>query len=453
MQDQLASLPHILNFYDAILTPVYFLLLLIWVIRWKKKHFNNSPLKKYIVPAFLIKIVCCILLAFLYEFYYGFGDPHNYYTGAVEIWNATKANPLYGLELVFKPIDKCSPAAQEFATHMSMPAFSSGVVSMFKISGFIGIFCFGTYLPIALVFTLLSFIGSWKIFTVFAEEFPHQSKKIAITCLFIPSFVFWSTNILKDPLCIFGLGLCVSALHNFIKGRFSLFILFQMFAGAFIILTLKSYIFYIFLAAGLFAVYIRWISNSKSKYKFFIKSGFWVILISLTAWMISQRDYLVEMVYVNSMKTILVVQNVQKDEGGSVYVLSNIDYNSFTGIIRSYLQSLNVALFRPYPWETSSIIVLANALESFIVMLITFYLLIKLKITGFFTFAFKNSMLTFALIFTLLLAPLAGLISFNFGTLVRYKTPVVPFYYTYLSLLYYKSKEKKHLLHSVREKV
>jgi hypothetical protein len=452
MQDQLASLPHILNFYDAILTPVYILLLLFWVMRWKKKNYSNSPLKKYIIPAFLVKVVCCILLAFLYEFYYGFGDPHNYYTGAVEIWNAAKANPIYGLELVFKPIDKCSQAAQEFATHISMPAFSPGIVSMFKISGFIGLFCFGTYLPIALVFTLLSFIGSWKIFTAFAEEFPHHLKKIAITCLFIPSFIFWSTNILKDPLCIFGLGLCVSALHNFLKGRFSLFILFEMFAGAFIILALKDYIFYIFFAAGLFAVYIRWILNSKSKYKFFIKCGFWVTLILLTTVIISQRDYLVEIFYVNSMNTIMVVQNVQKDEGGSVYVLSNIDYSSFTGIIRTYLQSLNVALFRPYFWEASSVIVLANALESFIVMLVTLYLLLKLKITGFFTFAFQNSILTFALIFTLLLAPLAGLISFNFGTLVRYKTPVVPFYYTYLILLYYKSKKEKSITEKSKEK-
>ena len=70
---------------------------------------------------------------------------------------------------------------------------------------------------------------------------------------------------------------------------------------------------------------------------------------------------------------------------------------------------------------------------------------------GFFTFAFKNRILTFALIFTLILAPLAGLVSFNFGTLVRYKTPVVPFYYTYLVLLYYKAKEKNRICKKAKQ--
>ncbi|MDN3658341.1 hypothetical protein QWZ08_21990 [Ferruginibacter paludis] len=149
------------------------------------------------------------------------------------------------------------------------------------------------------------------------------------------------------------------------------------------------------------------------------------------------------------MNEVLFIQNSQKNQGGSVYVLSNVDDFSFWGIIKTYFSSLTVALFRPYIWEIPNLIATANALESLLVFIFTFYLLIKLKITGFFSAAFKNRILTFSLIFTLLLAPLAGLVSFNFGTLVRYKAPVVPFYYTYLILLYYtvlphkKVKEKE----------
>ncbi len=439
----MSALPHILSFYDLILTPIYFLILLAWIIFWKKKYYHDSPYKKYILPAFVIKVICCILLALLYEFYYGFGDPHNYYTGAVEIWNATKENPLYGLDLVFKPINQYSLAEQEFATHISYPAFSVEIVNIFKVSGFIGMFCFGTYLPIALFISFLSFIGSWKIFIVFAEEFPTYYKQIALTCLFVPSFVFWSTNILKDPLCIYGLGLSVSALYNLMKRRYSFLIILQMFAGAFVMFSLKKYIFFIFCIAGFFSVGVHLISNSTSK--FLMRLGVFFLLLLLTIWWVSQKDYLFEIFSFGIMQTVTAVQNVQKDQGGSVYVITNVDSGNFFGIIRTYLQSLNVALFRPYFWESSSAIVFANALESFVVLLFTVYLLIKSKIIGFFTFAFKNRVLTFALVFTLLLAPLAGLISFNFGTLVRYKAPVVPFYYTYLILLYYKTKEKANV--------
>jgi hypothetical protein len=123
--------------------------------------------------------------------------------------------------------------------------------------------------------------------------------------------------------------------------------------------------------------------------------------------------------------------------------LPNVEDLSFLGVIKTYLRSINVALFRPYLWEIPNVIGFANAFESFVVLLCTFYLLLKVNIIGFFTFAFKNRILTLAFIFTLLLAPLAGLVSFNFGTLVRYKAPFVPFYYTYLVLLYYKTKERK----------
>lgn len=439
----MSALPHILSFYDLILTPIYFLILLAWIIFWKNKYYHDSPYKKYILPAFVIKVICCVLLALLYEFYYGFGDPHNYYTGAVEIWNATKENPLYGLDLVFKPINQYSLAEQEFATHISYPAFSVEIVNIFKVSGFIGMFCFGTYLPIALFISFLSFIGSWKIFIVFTEEFPTYYKQIALTCLFVPSFVFWSTNILKDPLCIYGLGLCVSALYNLMKRRYSFLIILQMFAGAFVMFSLKKYIFFIFCIAGFFSVGVHLISNSTSK--FLMRLGVFLVLLLLTIWGVSQKDYLFEIFSFGIMQTVTAVQNVQKDQGGSVYVITNVDSGNFFGIIRTYLQSLNVALFRPYFWESSSAIVFANALESFVVLLFTVYLLIKSKIIGFFTFAFKNRVLTFALVFTLLLAPLAGLISFNFGTLVRYRAPVVPFYYTYLILLYYKTKEKPNV--------
>ena len=444
----MVTLSHILSYQDIVLTPIYFLLLLLWVIRWKKKHFYNSPFKKYIIPAFVLKCVCCILLAFLYEFYYGYSDSHNYYTGAVEIWNAAKVNPLYGLELVFKPIEKWSPAAQEFAVQMSYPGFVQATMNMFKISGFIGMFCFGTYLPIALIFTLLSFIGSWKIFIVFVEEFPTHYKKIALTCLFAPSFIFWGTNVMKDPLCIFGLGLCVNSLYNLIRGRLNFFILLEMIAGALFMFAFKSYIFYIFCFAGLCSIYINIITNSKVKFKIMVRLMMLAVLVLITILAIWQRNYLSESFTSEFMHEVMIIQNVQKDAGGSAYVLSNVDDYSFFGIIKTYLSSLNVALFRPYLWETPNLIAFANALESFVVLVFSFYLLIKLKIIGFFTFAFKNRILTFALIFTLLLAPLAGLVSFNFGTLVRYKTPVVPFYYTYLILLYYKTKEKKSYLNN-----
>lgn len=441
----MGTLTHILSYYDALLTPFYFLVLLLWVIRWKKKNYADSPVNKYIIPAFVIKSICCVLLAFLYEFYYGYSDAHTYYTGAVEIWNATKQNPLYGLALVFKPFEACPPAALEFGSYISNPIFAGPIVNIFKTAGFIGMFCFGTYLPIALFISLLCFIGSWKIFMVFYEEFPTYYKKMAITCLFAPSFIFWGTNIMKDPLSIFGLGLAFSGLYNLMKGRFSLFILTELVGGGLIMLAFKSYIFYIFLIAGCCSIYVHLMTSFSARSKILIKLMMLIVLIFSISITFTFRGNLAEIFSNGFMNDVTFIQNSQKEQGGSIYVLSNVDDFSFFGIIRTYFNSLNVALFRPYLWEVPNLIAFANALESFIVLIFSFYLLFKLKIAGFFSFVFKNRVLSFALIFTLILAPLAGLVSFNFGTLVRYKAPAVPFYYTYLLILYYKCKEKNVL--------
>lgn len=434
-----------LTYKDTYLAPIYFILLLLWVIWWKNKYYKNSPVKKYIIPAFILKCICCFLLAFLFEYYYGYSDSANYFQGAKEIWSATIRNPFYGLELVFKSFENCSYEAQQFSPRLGESIYAASLKNMYKISGFIGMFCFGSYLPIALIMTLLSFIGSWKIYIVFVKEFPAYYNKLALTCLFTPSFLLWTTNIMKEPLCIFGLGICVSALYNLMKGKFTFFIILEMFVGAYIMLSFKSYIFYLFCFAAFWSLYVSFATTVKKQYQILIKLIMVFMLLVLSFLAIANSNFLVDIFSSNFVNDVTFIQNVQIDAGGSVYTLPNVDDSSLFGIFRTYFNSLNVALFRPFLWETPNIIAVSNALESFAILLITLYLLIKLKFTGFFKRAFKNRILTFSIVFTLLIAPLAGLVSFNFGTLVRYKTPMVPFYYTFLMLLYYETKDKNKI--------
>lgn len=434
------TLPYLLSYYDIILGPIYFLILLGGIIIWRNYYYKNSPLKKYIVPFFIAKIIGCVFVALLYNFYYGYSDAHGYYTSSSEIWNAAKANPLYALEIIFLPLENCSKEALSFL-YLTSSNQVAEVVNTYKFSGFIGLFSFGTYMPMALIFTFLSFVGTWKIFLVFCKEFPTQHKKIAIACLFAPSALAWGGNVMKDPLCIFGLGLCFSGFFYLLKGRFTITNIIAILFGAFILLSLKGYIFYFFCVGVIGASYNKWINGLKSAKKIMK----FIILIVIAGIIIE--------IFINAsqiQETLAAefkggyfeaVQNVQGSVvGASTYILPDVNDFSLWGIFKTYILSLNVALFRPYLWEIPNPIAILNALESTIIMVLTFYLLIRFKIKGFFLFAKENPILLFSLLFTLALAPLAGFISFNFGTLSRYKIPVLPFYYTYLVLLYQKAK-------------
>jgi hypothetical protein len=163
-------------------------------------------------------------------------------------------------------------------------------------------------------------------------------------------------------------------------------------------------------------------------------------------WAYSNIQFLGNLVFDNFTGSAISIQNAQAalaEDGASGYSIPSVTDFSPWGIVRTYLLSLNVALFRPYIWEVRNPLMLLNALESLSVLLLTIYLLVKTKVTGFFKFSLKNSLLFFALVFSLLMAPLAGFVSFNFGTLVRYKFPAVPLFYTYLLLLYSVLNKKK----------
>lgn len=434
-----------LTYYDALLAPLYFILILILLIRWKRKHYSNTLIGKYIIPCFILKSFCCIFLALVFNFYYGGGDMFTYFKFSQEIWNATKANPLLGLELIFKPLENCSLEAQKYAEQLATVSQPYSSTFLIRIAGFLSMFCFGTYLPIALFFSLLAFLGTWKIFLVFYNQYPTFYKPIALGCLFAPSALLWGTNLLKDPLCMFALGLCVSGMYAIIKKKMKIMHIAEIFIGAAILSIVKDYLFYILIAATIITLIVLFKSRNVLINITFRLLTF-VVIIAGTSWIYLNIGKVGESVYTNFTSSTQTIQNVQAsliEEGASGYILPGINDFSAAGIFRTYLLSINVALFRPYLWEVTNPLMLLSALESFLILLLFVYLLIKTKFTGFFKFAVQNPVVFFALLFSLLLAPLAGFVSFNFGTLARYKFPMVPFLYTYLLVLYADLKQKK----------
>jgi hypothetical protein len=433
-----------LTFYDAILTPLYFLLILALLILWKRKYYNGSLVAKYIVPCFILKSFCCVFLACIYHFYYGYSDSQTYFNGSQEIWHAAKENPLYALELIFKPIEKCSFGAQKYAIQLVNPIHSISTLTLFRIAGFIGLFCFGTYLPIALLFSLIAFLGTWRIFKIFYNLYPAYHKSIALGCLFAPSVLLWGTNILKDPICMYALALCVSSVFSITKKRLQLINIIEFSLGSIILFFIKDYILYIFLTSA----FITFFTMYKSEYpvvRILFRFFTFVTLVASIVLAYKNIQVLGNLIFTNFTGSAINIQNSQAslaEDGASAYIIPDVTDFSVLGIVKTYLLSLNVALFRPYLWEVRNPLMLLNALESFSVLVLTAFLLFKTKIIGFFKFSLKHSFLVFALIFTFLMCPLAGFVSFNFGTLVRYKFPAVPLFYTYLMLVYTTIKNK-----------
>jgi hypothetical protein len=127
---------------------------------------------------------------------------------------------------------------------------------------------------------------------------------------------------------------------------------------------------------------------------------------------------------------------------GSRYSLGEFD-GTFTSILMLSPQAVNVALFRPYLWEVKNPLMLLSALESFVILMFTIYVLFVRRQVLFKMLV--NPHVVFCLVFSITFAFAVGLSTFNFGTLARYKIPLLPFYIMALSLMMDYSKSDKKL--------
>ncbi len=137
-------------------------------------------------------------------------------------------------------------------------------------------------------------------------------------------------------------------------------------------------------------------------------------------------------------------RNWHNELGGSSYDLGEIEFTTI-GVISKVPSSINVTLFRPYPWEAKNVMSLINSLESLFLFIFTIFVLIKVGFINFFRIISKNSFVLGGLIFSLFFAFVIGFSSYNFGALSRFKIPLMPIYLFVLYFAYLSKKNKENL--------
>lgn len=434
--------PYLLDIKDLFLTPLYILLLYFFIRRWKNRHYKELPFGKFIIPAVSVRMIGCVFLVLLYNYYYGYGDTYGYYTGAKEIWDAFFINPKFSIQILGKSPDNYSPFLQSITPYMSYTGFSHSTYLMSKIPGIISFFSFGSYFPIALFFCLFSFWGTWLIYLVLVDLYPHLYKVLAISTLFVPSVVIWTNGILKEPLCMLGLGICFYSFYHLLKGSGRKKYLLYFVSGAVILLMIKNYIFFAFAGSALLWYYKSFFSSKRSgPSKFFARFILAIVFVSAGIYLIVNSGEIIDGVLADTFKKTEFLQNamtkLNEDSGGSGYVIPTATDFSFFGIVQSFFSSLNVALFRPYIWECTSVFMLMNFFESFVTFLLVLLVFFKVGIIQSVKRINHSPVLLFCFVFSIVMATMSGFISFNFGTLIRYKTPFLPFFFSLLLILLY----------------
>jgi hypothetical protein len=143
---------------------------------------------------------------------------------------------------------------------------------------------------------------------------------------------------------------------------------------------------------------------------------------------------------------ISTIQNTQQwhsqiSEEGRSYSLGEIEY-TVTGILSKSIFAIQIALFEPYIWNADGPFLLASALENIVILVLSLQTLLatRSKIANYIN---NNPYLTYGLTFSFILAFIIGFTTYNYGALVRYKIPLIPFFLSSLIILLDIAKKKK----------
>lgn len=444
-----------ITWLDYVLLPFYIGIIYIFAYNFRNTHYPpGHPWRPFFIPGLTVKIGGAIFIGLIYQYYYGGGDTVHYFEHAQVINSAFWDSPIKWLNLVFHNADWYSGEYSEYVSRLywytTLNNYAVGAVA-----AVLGLLTLDTFLPTSVLFAAVSFTGMWAMFRTFAKQYPLIVRRIALVTLFIPSTFVWGSGIFKDTLCMFGLGwLLYSTYYLILQRSFNLKTVLLGLIGFYLLYTIKLYILVAFVPALLFWLFISYSSRIRSGAVRFITgltlSG--VVIGSIV--LISDRltkelgQYSVESIVATSTITREYIYGASGEQGSS-YDIGTID-PSVTGMLSKAPQAINVALFRPYLWESRKPIVLANAIEAFLFLFVTLRVIFTVGFSNIGKAVSTDPNIQFCLIFTLIFAFAVGISSGNFGALSRYRIPCLPMYGLALVLIYYKYKPADKPIISLR---
>ena len=413
------------NTVDFIVVPII-LLLLIFILSFIKKK-QPLLLQEYFLKGFYLRVLGSFTISFVYQYIYGYGDTFGYYhiTQVISLFFFRDFGAW--IDIIFYNSNGDNPnvlKCLELLNTGDNPI--TGVIFVIpenviicKLASVFNIICYNSYIGIALFFGTLSFLGCWYIFKTFVHIFPGYEKRFALLCLYLPSLWFWGNGILKDPVCIFGLGILF---YNFFVQKGSLlkravFI----FLGILILVNIKSYIFYAFLMSALISLIVTNFRNFNIIGKilsFLITAIALVLIYPLLSEFVSKSFEDIAM----QSQFYIEQYSITAAEGDSS-IIPTFD-PSVLGFLKLSLQGLVTVYLRPFPWELNKIIYLLLIIENVFLYKIIFE---KIKI-GPVDFKKNHKYLTnFSILFFIFLGIIIGVTAFNLGTTARYRVPALPF--------------------------
>lgn len=430
--------------------PIYigFIILIAAMIRSRFEH----PLdKKYFMLGLYAKLFGAVAFALIYVYNYGGGDTINYWYSARCLINLHNENSDAFWHLMRGSME--SQYISAFTSETGYPLYRHDPQA-FAVNRFMVPFVWlgaKRFLLATVVLSFFMYLVIFRFYRFLSRLYPEHRQIAAIAVLFVPSVLIWSSGILKDSLTFAFALLTVVALFNlFVKPQQWLRYLLYFAFSAFIIVSIKPYIFYALLAAAFVWLLAAYTLRIKSSFvRVFVMPLLAILFVAAGLFAFARLGTAVGGEYssIDAMaKQAAVIQN---DLTQDYYGDNSFDIGGFEptvgGMLSKSPQAVLAGLYRPFIWEAGNILMIFSGLENAILLLLTVFIILRVGILQFIRQLSKEPFLIFALVFAVVLAFFIGLTTANFGALVRYRIPLLPFFVFMLLFVYQTKRRQKSL--------
>lgn len=373
--------------------------------------------KAVFITAIFIKIVCGILLGWLYWGYYGgTGDTLYFFDQAGKLYNYFQIGQVsfaewFGFQEIHLTMEELS-AQTEPRTYF----FVRWLSYLFALTQ-------GEYFTMAIYMSLFAVFAAWKFVKRLTIVLPDHKSAIFVAFLFIPSVTFWSSGLLKETFMmtlLYFMGYFIIKWYHKSSRWFLLVPILLLFWALWM---LKYYVpivlMPVLLLTLLFSVQPGFMKDIRFQWKLVIYFSL-VVIVGLAL------SFLHPVFYSGRFFELIKISHdtiLQHSAEAKIIFLDAA--TAFLFFAKNLPLAWVTGMFRPFPWEAFNLFSHIAAAEQFLFMLLFLYgirLLFVTKITNKEIWWILGIM-----IYSIVLAMVIALSTPNFGSLLRYKVAYMPF--------------------------
>jgi hypothetical protein len=282
-------------------------------------------------------------------------------------------------------------------------------------------------------FAMLSLCGKIAMYRVFrANVDPALRFPVAISALFVPSFVFWSSGLIKEAIVVAGFGWSFFGLHLWVREGRPVPGWALMIAGTVPMLLIKPYILFPFVLAG--GSWYYWARSLKRGRVRIRPVNFVVATVLGLGGIVVLGRYFPEYAIDNFTARSSDLQQLGR-RGGSAFELGGETPSTLVGQFAYAPAALLTSLFRPLIFEVHNIPALVNAVETTVLTVLFARIIFTRNLRKVRRQIADDPLLVFCVVFVAAFGIAVGLASSNMGTLSRYRSPLLPFFVVLLLAL------------------